>query len=82
MKKFNVYKIESGKKELVRENVSMELALAIIKYEKESAGLMNVCEMSPSAACSIDSDDVITYQVVDAEPAYEVRVADKKLAEE
>lgn len=82
MKKFNVYKIESGKKELVRENVSMELALAVIKYEKEAAGLMNVCEMSPSVACSLDGDDVITYQVVDAEPAYEVRVADKKLTEE
>ena len=82
MKKFNVYKIESGKKELVRENVSMELALATIKYEKETTGRVDVCEMSPSAACSLDGDDVITYQVVDAEPAYEVCVADKKLNEE
>lgn len=82
MKKFNVCKIEGGEKLLVRENVSMELALATIKYEKEAAGLMDVGEMSSSAACSLGSDDVITYQVVDAEPAYEVRVADKKLNEE
>ncbi len=82
MKKFNVHKIEGDEKLLVRENVSMELALATIKYEKEAAGLMDVGEMSSSAACSLGSDDVITYQVVDAEPAYEVRVADKKLNEE
>ncbi len=82
MKKFNVYKIEGDEKTLVRENVSMDLAIACIKLEQEEAGLMDVCEMSPSATSTLDNDDVVTYQVFDAEPAFEVRLADKKLNEE
>lgn len=79
MKKFNVYKIEGDEKTLVRENVSMSQAIARIKYEQEEAGLMDVYEMKTSAATRLDDADVVTYQVFDAEPAYEVRLADKRL---
>lgn len=82
MKKFNVYKIEGDEKTLVRENVSMSQAIACIKLEQEDAGLMDVYEMAPSAASTLDDADVVTYQVFDAEPAFEVRLADKKLNEE
>ena len=82
MKKFNVYKIEGDEKTLVRENVSMSQAIARIKLEQEDAGLMDIYEMSSAASSRLDNDDVVTYQVFDAEPAYEVRLADKKLNEE
>lgn len=82
MKKFNVYKIDGGEKTLVRENVSMGSAIALIRLEQADAALMDVCEMSPSAACSLAEDDIVTYQVFDAEPAYEVQLADKKLNKE
>lgn len=77
MRKFNVYKIEGGEKTLLRENATMEAAMLSINLDKEEHGYMDVYSMKP---CSDVRDcDVVTYQVFDADPAFEAEVADKKL---
>ena len=77
MRKFNVYKIEGDEKTLLRENASMDVAMALIKVDMAEHDYKDVYTMDPLN--DVLEDDVVTYQVVDAEPAFEVKAADKRL---
>lgn len=78
MKKYNLVKIENGKKEVVEKNIAMSVAMAHINMRKADDNLVSVYSLDCGQQFEAEKeDDFVTYQVYDAEPAWEDKLTKK-----